>query len=577
MISTIASFNWRKPAAVLAAMLWCGPLFAAGTFVTAITIKPDTLDPCGANSNISDAITLALYDPLIAFAGGRLSDGYKPMLSTKVPTKENGLISKDGLTYTFPLRQGVKFHDGSAMTAEDAAYSLIRYMMAENEFGVAGRYLEPIMGVKSVLNAEGGPAVSFAEFIKAVRAENENLVITLKKPRPPFLSILATAPFVTSRAWAVSRGEWDGLEASWLRYLNQPVGGSRIRYLANGTGPFKFEKMDAETGSLTLVRNENYWRAPASLDKLIFLPVPSESSRLAMLEGGDIDYGEFSNQSIRELRHMPNIAMDTHSGDKMLFIPFNFKIDVAGNPFTGSGRLDGKGIPSDFFADINVRKGFAYSLNYDKLLKMVFHSRGARITSPVPRPGAPTTTPYTYDSKKAEYYFKKAFGGKLWEQGFSMSIPSVEGSGSATAANEIIAKGLREINPKFVLTQQFVNPADYSRIGQMRRKAMGWGSLTSSYSDYYAVANEMIHSEGVIPKFESYSNPEADKLCAELSAENSSAQEKTLAKLDKIYNEDIPYILMFSLSEFRAFRKGIKGMHSTSLDNTFELYKLRKQ
>ena len=63
-----------------------------------------------------------VYETLIMYAGGNLSR-FVPVLATQVPSLGNGLISKDGLVYTFPIRRGVKFHDDSVMNPEDVRYS----------------------------------------------------------------------------------------------------------------------------------------------------------------------------------------------------------------------------------------------------------------------------------------------------------------------------------------------------------------------------------------------------------------------------------------------------------------------
>src|SRR3546814_20295036 len=65
-----------------------------------------------------------------------------PALATEVPTLENGLISEDGLTYTFPIRQGVKFHDGSDLTAQDVKFSWDRVMTMDLPEGAADTLID---------------------------------------------------------------------------------------------------------------------------------------------------------------------------------------------------------------------------------------------------------------------------------------------------------------------------------------------------------------------------------------------------------------------------------------------------
>ena len=85
------------------------------TFIYASYGDIETVDPAKGYDNASDAIIQCLYEGLVAFDGGA-TDKFVPVLATAVPTVANGGISKDGLTYTFTIRKGVKFHSGSALT-----------------------------------------------------------------------------------------------------------------------------------------------------------------------------------------------------------------------------------------------------------------------------------------------------------------------------------------------------------------------------------------------------------------------------------------------------------------------------
>ena len=105
---------------------------------------------------------------------------------------------------------------------------------------------------------------------------------------------------------------------------------------------------------------------------------------------------------------------------------YSFTIPVEGNEdLVGSGKLDGNGIPSDFFADTNVRKAFNYSFDYDAFLQEVALGAGVTPVGPIPQSLPYVNTEqeyYTHDLAKAAEYFKQAFDGELWEKGFEVGI-----------------------------------------------------------------------------------------------------------------------------------------------------------
>ena len=87
-----------------------------GLLVHAADEEPSTLDPAQVEpGEAGETVILQVYERLLEFAPD--SPTLVPALATEVPSRENGLISEDGLTYTFPIRQGVKFHDGTDLTA----------------------------------------------------------------------------------------------------------------------------------------------------------------------------------------------------------------------------------------------------------------------------------------------------------------------------------------------------------------------------------------------------------------------------------------------------------------------------
>ena len=132
---------------------------------------------------------------------------------------------------------------------------------------------------------------------------------------------------------------------------------------------------------------------------------------------------------------------------------------VVQNPYIGSGKLDGNGIPADFFADVNVRKGFSYSFDWDTYITDVYKGEAVQSLE-IALPGMPgydaAAPHYTMDLAKAADAFKastlkSADGKSLWDTGFRIQMLYNQGNTSRQIIAEILAANLAQVNPKFVV------------------------------------------------------------------------------------------------------------------------------
>jgi len=98
------------------------PVRNPDTFTLAEIQDVSSLDPAFPYDGSSQSIIQNVYETVIGFKGSSLSE-FEPRIAEKVPSLANGLVSKDGRTYKFPIRKGVKFHDGTEVTPEDVRYS----------------------------------------------------------------------------------------------------------------------------------------------------------------------------------------------------------------------------------------------------------------------------------------------------------------------------------------------------------------------------------------------------------------------------------------------------------------------
>src|SRR2546430_6632711 len=186
---------------------------------------PKSLDPAWEYDTTSSAIgTGNIYEALVFLSGAR-RDLWEPMLATAVPSVANGGVSSDGKTYTFKIRQGVKFTDGNPLTAEDVKYSLMRIMLMDRDGGPSGLLLGPILGFDNpnTRDDKGNliPDV-WDRANRAIQVKGDSVAITLKEPYAPFLSILATWSVVHSKKFVVANGGWNGSKATLASLTNPP-------------------------------------------------------------------------------------------------------------------------------------------------------------------------------------------------------------------------------------------------------------------------------------------------------------------------------------------------------------------
>jgi len=132
---------------------------------------------------------------------------------------------------------------------------------------------------------------------------------------------------------------------------------------------------------------------------------------------------------------------------------FNFDINVeGGNPYIGSGQLDGNGIPPNFFTDADIRKGINYCFDWGRYIEEVYLGEAEQRKGPIINgifgynPDQPT---YSHDVEKAEGHFKAAWGGQAWGNGVRFTITYNVGNLMRKAAAEMIEACMEDLNPKF--------------------------------------------------------------------------------------------------------------------------------
>ncbi len=546
------------------------PVRNPDTFVFAAIGEVTSLDPVYPYDAVSPGLIFNVYDTLLAFEG---TDNKRivPRLSTAVPSLANGLLSKDGLSYAFPIRKGVRFHDGSPMTPEDVRYSLMRFMLTDPAGGPASLLLEPILGVGSTRDATGKIQVRFEDVESAIRVQGDRVIVRLKRPFAPFLSIMARWSYVMSREWAKAHGDWDGSAERWKEFNNPPKDRSYFYEHMNGTGPFELERWDRQGRRVYLKRAKNYWGKAPALERVVLATVPEFGTRKLMLQAGDADLIEVPRPFLPQLRGVTGVIIADRlprlMTDPVLF--FTFKINPQANPDIGSGKLDGNGIPPDFFTDPDARKGFAYSMDNDALLRDAFEGTALRARGPVP-PGLPGHDPkggsHSLDREKAVAHFKKAWGGKVWELGFRLTVTYNTGGEMRQTACQILKRNVEAINPRFRVELRGVDwPAflDKAQQHKMPIFARGW---TADYPDAYNFVFPFYHSQGRYPSAQDFRDPRLD---AEIEASAREVDERSrlerYRRIQRMGFEAAPHILTVHPTGVYAMRSWVKGFYDNAV------------
>jgi len=203
------------------------------TFASHVTLAPRWLDPAETESAISPFLVLyAIHDAMLKpMPGGLIT----PSLA------ESWSVSKDGLTYDFVVRSGVKFHNGDPVTADDVKFSFERY--------------------------RGGAARLLKERVQEVRVVDARRVrFVLKQAWPDFLTFYGTT--ATGAGWVVPR-----------KYVEK-VGDEGFKKAPIGAGPYRFVSVTPGI-EMTLEAFEGYWRKVPAVKRVVLKSVPDETTRAA--------------------------------------------------------------------------------------------------------------------------------------------------------------------------------------------------------------------------------------------------------------------------------------------------------
>ncbi len=391
-----------------------------GVFVHALDGEPITLDPArAALGEYGEQAIIQVYEFLVDIP----PDGPEPvpMLATEVPSGDNGLISDDGLTYTFPIREGVTFHDGTELTADDVKYSWDRVMEMNLPEGQASTLLDTVAETRVV--------------------DDYTFEVTLAEADASFL----TSVVYSTPAAIVSQ---DAVEENGGVVAEQPnefMDGNIV-----GTGPHQLVSWERNE-QLEFEIFEDYWGEPAALDAR-WVNTPEESAIVLGLRSGDYDAIQFQPTFLDELEGVEDVCLHREGALLEPFqLAFNLNIPEGALP-------DGDTIPTDFFHDRRIRQAFNYAFDYEAF-RSALQGLGEPATYLPPGVlGYTEDAPiYSRDFERAEELFREA---GVWDEGFTVSV-LVEDNPAFEPIGLILRDSLAQLNPNFQVNVLTVSESQF--------------------------------------------------------------------------------------------------------------------
>ncbi|AKO99349.1 MULTISPECIES: ABC transporter substrate-binding protein [Marinovum] len=459
-----------------------------GVLIVGQIAEPKALDPAAVTAVNDFRILMNVYDGLVRYKDGTLE--VEPALAT------DWEINEDGTVYTFTLREGVRFHDGSPFNAEAVKFNFDRMLNEDHPFYDTGPF----------------PLSFFFSAVETVEALDEQTVrFTLNAPYAPFLSNLAyPTGLIVSPAAVEQHGADFGRNPS-------------------GTGPFRFAEWRSNE-AVVVEANADYWDGAPELQAVVFRPITDANTRTAEMLAGGIDL----------MVEVPPVALSEFQDD-------SYAVHEQAGPHVWFLILNAKEGP---FADRRVRQAANYAVNKSALVSEVLEGTAEVAAGPTPPAFAwaynESLEPYPYDPDKARELIAEAGadGAELTfyvtEGGSGMLDPIA--MGTAIQA-DLEAVGF-DVTIETYEWNTFLGEVNPGLEGKADMAEMAWMTNDPDTLPFLALRTEAWPDKG---GFNSgyYSNPKVDEL---LEAARVATDQEERARLYKemqtIVQEDAPWVFV---------------------------------
>ena len=449
--------------------------------------EPKSLDPATVTAVNDFRILMNVYDGLVRYKSGTLE--VEPALASSWD------INTEGTVYTFSLRNGIKFHDGSALDAEAVKFNFDRMLDENHPYHDTGPF----------------PLSFFFSAIDGVEVVDSLTVrFTLNAPYAPFLSNLAYPTGLIASPTAIKSGKDFG---------RNPV----------GTGAFMFDNWKANE-AVIVNRNDNYWDGKAGSETIVFRPITDGNTRVAEMLSGGIDL----------MVEVPPVSLSKFTGS-------DFSIVEQAGPHVWFLILNAKEGP---FANKLVRQAANYAINKKAIVEDVLEGTAAIAAGPTPPAFAwaynESLTPYPYNPTKAKALLKESGVSErkltfyVTQGGSGMLDPVAMG----TAIQADLAAVGFEVEIKTFEWNSFLGQVNPGLEGKADMAEMAWMTNDPDTLPYLALRTGAWPDKG---GFNSgyYSNPEVDQLLESARSSTDQSERAELYKsMQKIVQEDAPWVFV---------------------------------
>jgi ABC-type transport system substrate-binding protein len=490
--------------------------------------QPATLDPALASDAYSSIVIAQIFSPLV----GLTSD-----LEPVPQVAESWTISKDGLVYLFQLHQGVRFHNGREVTADDFVYSLTRlFKQPFRSQGLAAGYLDAIVGVPEFVSGR-------AKTIRGIRALDRYLLeIRLSRPYGALLSALAL-----DQASVVPQ---ECVEAKGDRpFAAYPV----------GCGPFRMAyRPDNE--SLVLASNPEYFQGRPAIDSIVFY-TPEGSVEGVDTDGakallrGEAAMANLPLNMLAEVKGRPNIRVVRWQDLSLSFIGMNTKMP-----------------PLD---DKKVREAVALAMGREEMLKL--WPEGKVLSLGILPPGLPGYSPeprtYPHDLDSAQRLLAAAGYGPGHPLP-PLTLYKATANQSVRQVDTLMVKTVAEAG--IHVTLRYVSWTALDSIATARKAQMFGFAWVADIPDPDTFLRSLFYSTSGTNYFQ-YSDPVVDSLLdvAQRAADQEVRMNAYRAVEARVV-QAAPLVPLFHSSTFVGLREEVSGLEVNPLGiSTLAMEKLR--